>query len=260
MKNIGIALGLSLALGLGSAVAHADEPVGPPAPAAEDKPLALRESKTAEAPAASAPSTTMTLLKGLGVAGIAIAGFMVFKRKKMQGPGRASGVDVKIVGRTALGMRTEICVVDVGGERLVLGVTPTTVTTLSILQDAPVELGELAEATEPREASTIRTRARSLAEEPESALLRLLDNARKQTANVPAPSRHHGDAPASSRRGEDMPTIRHDLSSPTTRHDLDAEATIAVPPKAPAPPRQRAPRRLEEQVRGLNVAKSRRAS
>lgn len=259
MKNIGIALGLSLALGLGAAVAHADEPVvGPVAPAAEEKPLVLRESK-AEAPAQSSPSTTTTLLKGLGVAGVAIAAFALFKRKKIQGT-KSSGVEVKIVGRTALGMRTEVCVVDVGGERLVLGVTPTTVTTLSILQDAPVELGELADLSEPREATTVRTRARSLAEEPESALLRLLDNARKQTANVPVPARQTGDAPISSRRGDDVPTTRHDLSSPTTRHDLDADATLAIPPKAPAPPRQRQPRRIEEQVRGLNVAKSRRAS
>lgn len=206
-------------LGLGGGVAHAEEAlVGPPV---QEAPLTLREEAPPKVASASAPSS-ITLLKGLGVAGVAVLAFALFRRTRTNRGLVLS--EVRVVARTSLGMRTELCLVEVAGERLLLGVTPTAVTTLSVLADAPTELADLGDVAPRREAQPSH-------EQPSSSLIRLLNNARKHTASTTGSSRMLTD-------------------------EMDDEGVDLAPPSQ----RSSSPGRVEGQVRGLQRTRSRRAS
>jgi len=71
----------------------------------------------------------------LGLCGLVFAGAATFYLKK-RAPGAPVGPTIKVAARTSIGVRSEILLVDVDGHRLLLGVTPSSVRTLSVL---PVE-------------------------------------------------------------------------------------------------------------------------
>ncbi|MBX3210417.1 MAG: flagellar biosynthetic protein FliO [Labilithrix sp.] len=108
----------------------------PEAPAAT--PLATRPSKplTLASPSEGTPFV-YKLFAGVGVA--AAAGLWLKKKRKGQAALPASRIDV--LGRTSVGVRSELLVVEVEGTRLLVGMTPSAIQTLAVLDavDAAVE-------------------------------------------------------------------------------------------------------------------------
>ncbi|HVH43282.1 MAG TPA: flagellar biosynthetic protein FliO [Labilithrix sp.] len=118
-----------------------------PAPAPEapaPTPLATRPAKPLSL--ANAPEHTpfgYKLLAGICVA--TAAGLWLTKsRRKKKIASIATRIDV--VGRTSLGMRSELLVVDVEGTRLLVGMTPSAIQTLAVLDSPVPEASEAAEA------------------------------------------------------------------------------------------------------------------
>ena len=124
--------------------AFADEIMGPPSPVAEvaepaepvaedpappveaekpaGKPLELRPNRSSDGSGAGGFGIGMKLA---AIAAVFGGAFLLFKRKNggFASP-RSVGVGPRIVSRTAVGMRNELLVVEVEGQRLLIGVTP----------------------------------------------------------------------------------------------------------------------------------------
>ncbi|NUO53430.1 MAG: flagellar biosynthetic protein FliO [Polyangiaceae bacterium] len=129
------------------AEAHADatqpEPATDAAEPETTTPLEVRPSR----PLATAPVESGTSIwTKLGLCGLVFAGAATFYLRK-RAPGAPVGSTIKVAARTSIGVRSEILLVDVDGHRLLLGVTPSSVRTLSVLPVEP-SLSEAAE--EPR--------------------------------------------------------------------------------------------------------------
>jgi flagellar protein FliO/FliZ len=107
-------------------------------------PLEVRPSK----PLATAPQESGTSVwTKLGLCGLVFAGAAAFYLRK-RAPGGPVGPTIKVAARTSIGVRSEILLVDVDGHRLLLGVTPSSVRTLSVLPIEPM-LSETAEVQAP---------------------------------------------------------------------------------------------------------------
>ncbi len=118
------------------------EPVAAPSTeASEKRPLQLRPSKSSDAAAESGGTSVWTkLLLALVVIAAAV---VVFRRRPfagLAGDSERPTPSLRVLARTSVGMRTELLIVEADGQRLLLGVTPTAVQTLSVLGDAPSEL------------------------------------------------------------------------------------------------------------------------
>jgi flagellar protein FliO/FliZ len=100
-------------------------------------PLTLRGSKTAIANE-TAPTNVAGLLAKIGIVlTIGGAGAWWFLRRK-QGDAKASSLrNIKIVTRTSVGLRQDLVWIEVAGQQLLLGVTPSQITTLAELDQAP---------------------------------------------------------------------------------------------------------------------------
>jgi hypothetical protein len=72
--------------------------------------------------------------KVLAVALIAAAGFFVWQRRSGR-PGDKRDLTLQILRRTSVGVRSELVVVEVEGQRLLLGVTPHSIQSLLILPE-----------------------------------------------------------------------------------------------------------------------------
>jgi flagellar biogenesis protein FliO len=158
-------IGLTVTVGL-SPPAAAEELVGPPPVEAEE----AVEPQPAPAPAPERklrkPTDGPIALKprdeGIGwgakagFIGVAAIGAYLFYRRR--GPGGLSLPLTplpKVVGRTALHGRSSLVVVEVEGQRLLLGVTPSQITTLTVLSDElKVGASEIEEPS--RDASVLR--------------------------------------------------------------------------------------------------------
>lgn len=158
--------------------AHADatqpEPATDAAEPEAPTPLEVRPSR----PLATAPAESGTSIwTKLGLCGLVFAGAAAFYLRK-RAPAVPVGPSIKVAARTSIGVRSEILLVDVDGHRLLLGVTPSSVRTLSVL---PVEsLSEVAE--EPRAASAAAPPTESFG----SSFDRLLARAREEAELAPA--------------------------------------------------------------------------
>lgn len=150
-----------------------------PAPAAT--PLATRPSKplTLASPNEGTPFA-YKLFAGVGVA--AAAGLWLKKKRRGHAPTTASRIDV--LGRTSVGVRSELIVVEVEGTRLLVGMTPSAIQTLAVLDavDAPA-----VEAPAPLELPA-RERA-PIARAEERPLLEMADRARSLLGGVGAPAK-----------------------------------------------------------------------
>jgi flagellar biogenesis protein FliO len=135
--------------------------VAPPSPPAKEAPAAVvappkeatpvaampaaAPSKEAELPLALRPASPLTLAaepastpwiyKLAFGAAILAAGFILWKRRRTHGTKRAPGNAIRVLGKTAMGLRGELALVEVGGMRLVVGITPSSMQTLAILPD-----------------------------------------------------------------------------------------------------------------------------
>jgi flagellar biogenesis protein FliO len=156
-------IGLTATVGLSTAAA--DELVGPPpvedAELSDPQPPAaqpeLKLRKPADGPIALKPRDEgIGWGAKVGMIGVAAVGaYLVYRRRNAGGAGLPLTPLPKVLGRTALHGRSSLVVVEVEGQRLLLGVTPTQVTTLTVLSDElKPGASEIEEPT--REATTLR--------------------------------------------------------------------------------------------------------
>lgn len=121
----------------------------PPPPSEHATPLTLRSSKPLEL--AQEPAHLSTGWKIVALLAL-VGGTLVYLRRRAPRRGDATG-DLLIVRRAAVGIRSELLVVNVEGQRLLIGVTPHTIQSLAILDSeepasngvsatAPTMLGE----------------------------------------------------------------------------------------------------------------------
>lgn len=139
----------------------------PEEPGAATEAEATPATSTATPPAAATPltlkpesqasprtSTDIGLATKVGACALIVgAGIWAFKRRRSAAKGDPAGKGaLSLVSRLPLGARIEVCVVEVEGQRLVLGVTPQSICTLSVtgLESALVE--EEPRAAQPRAA------------------------------------------------------------------------------------------------------------
>lgn len=119
------------------------EAAPPPAePAAEKpapRPLELRPNRPNEVGSGGGFSIGLKLL---AVAAVFAGAFLLFRRGQTVKAARVAGAAPRIVSRTAVGMRNELLVVEVEGQRLLIGVTPSAMSTLSVITEEPRELIE----------------------------------------------------------------------------------------------------------------------
>jgi flagellar protein FliO/FliZ len=137
------AIGLALAATslTGPAVAEGEDPSATPVVAPASTPLALRPSKTLElAPEPQHGATTWKVAFVLALVG----GAALYLRRRAA-PIRRRDAELTIVRRAPLGLRSEIVVVNVEGQRLLLGVTPHSIQSLAIL-DSDEPQARVAEA------------------------------------------------------------------------------------------------------------------
>lgn len=123
-----------------------------PAPAPASAPLQLRPSPTLET---KPPATGFGVgYKLAAIAAVFGGALLLFRRKQGVTFNVGASIKPRVVGRTSIGMRSEVVVIEVEGQRLVLGVTPSQVTTLSVLTEEP-KLAP-AEIEEPQTESVMR--------------------------------------------------------------------------------------------------------
>jgi flagellar protein FliO/FliZ len=146
------------------AVAAAPEaaPAGPlpsvfaaaPAAAEPGTPLALRPSKPLEL--AKEPPSGGSLGWKIVAILLVLGGVALFARKRLQ-PVVISDARLNIVRRTGIGLRSELVIVDVDGQRLLLGVTPSSIQMLATLEgeDAPGALAASLGSTDERFAALL---------------------------------------------------------------------------------------------------------
>jgi flagellar protein FliO/FliZ len=100
-------------------------------------PLALRPSRSLDLPD-ERPSSGVGLRLG-GVALVAVVGAWLWKQRK-PAPTPSSIPVLQILRRTSIGVRSELILVDMDGQRLLLGVTPNSIQNLYIMAPSePVE-------------------------------------------------------------------------------------------------------------------------
>jgi hypothetical protein len=132
---------IALTLAAVPSTALADEPAPAPvaapatstSPATETgTPLVTRPSK----PLALAPANPSSPIgyKVLAGFGLAAAAAMWLRSKRKTAPSAKARSSIDVVGRTSVGVRSELLVVDVEGTRLLVGMTPSAISTLAVLE------------------------------------------------------------------------------------------------------------------------------
>jgi flagellar protein FliO/FliZ len=107
-----------------TALADAPEPPATPLVTRPSRPLTL----------ASANESTPLGYKVVAGAGVALAAALWLRNKKRSTRGATSKSRIDVLTRTSVGVRNELLVVDVEGTRLLLGMTPGSIQTLSVLE------------------------------------------------------------------------------------------------------------------------------
>lgn len=133
---------MALTLAGSTAFAAEEPPVSAPAPAAT--PLVPRKQPIALAPPPASTPVTYKVIAVLGVA--AAAALYLRKRKQQQSEPASKRSVIDIVGRSSLGVRSELIVVDVEGTRLLVGMTPSSIQTLAVLEQPNAEPMKLVDA------------------------------------------------------------------------------------------------------------------
>ena len=141
----------------------------PPAAPTPDKPAAdplnLRPTHALE-PATPAP--TLGLGTKLALAAlIGGAAFFVYKRRSGVRPAKLSAL--RVTARASIGARTEVCVVEIDGQRLLIGVTPSSIRTLTVLtEEALIEQETAPSAIEEGFKRLLSSARRDIQPEPEA--------------------------------------------------------------------------------------------
>jgi flagellar biogenesis protein FliO len=143
--------------------AAAAAPAAPPPP---ELPLALRPAPKPLTLAAE-PAPTPWPYKLLFGAAVLGAGALAWKKRRslaFAGKRATATTPVRILGKTSMGLRGELALVEVGGMRVLIGVTPSSMQTLAVLPDDDSEAAEEAAAAamdepEPERAAPRESRA-----------------------------------------------------------------------------------------------------
>lgn len=231
-------------------------PVAPPAPVATPAIAPATPSAENELPLALRPPTPLALApqsepipwayKFLFGAAIAAAGAIVWKKRRSLATKQATGTAVRVLGKTSMGLRGELALVEVGGMRLLVGVTPSSMQTLAVLPDEFSEAAETAEETE-------SPRALKAATESSPAPRDLASRARALFAAIdvgpPVPPRAGVSAFAASRYADERDTDAHE----------SAPSPASTTPKSREQGKRRPAREgrevpLEGQARGIALA------
>ncbi len=176
-----------------NAQAPAAAPIAAPAPASPaEVPLALRQSHpVALAQESHGGSIAWKALFGI----IAIAGgFYVWKKKAAPSAGPTR--QLRIVARVGIGVRSELLVVNVDGQSLLLGVTANSMQTLATLE-APAESEAMDEVPASRESapSVTSDRFSDLLKASLAAVTTAATTSPTLNASLPAPRRSSMPAP-----------------------------------------------------------------
>jgi MYXO-CTERM domain-containing protein len=115
-----------------AAAGAAAAPAGPAAKEPEP-PLALRPSTPLAL--ASEPAPTPWIYKAAFGAALLAAGVILWRRRRNVTGKRSAAPAMRVLGKTAMGLRGELALVEVGGMRLVVGITSGSMQTLAILPD-----------------------------------------------------------------------------------------------------------------------------
>jgi flagellar protein FliO/FliZ len=174
------------------------QPAGapPPTPATESgTPLVLR---AASKPLELAQEPQHAGLGWKVVAVLVVLGGGVLLARKRGLPGkRGDTAQLSIVRRTSIGMRSELLVVNVEGQRLLLGVTPHSIQSLAVL-DGEEQEAALPEP-EPAQTSTLGARFAAMLDSADARAPRKLTRDRSPasaSASAPAPAPASAPAPA----------------------------------------------------------------
>jgi flagellar biogenesis protein FliO len=137
-----------------------------PSQAAEDLPTSL--PLVAPKPIALAPTESHTNRGWILIAAVAAGGVGAWSWKRRQTVAKVTdNARLRVVSRTGIGGRNELVIVDAGGQRLLLGVSASGITTLATLDEAEEREPISAPApptSEPRQAATLRARLDAMIE------------------------------------------------------------------------------------------------
>ena len=136
----------------------ASAPIAAPTPAASTStPLQLRETQSSH-PLELAPEPAANSLWKLGaILALMGAGAFALKKHNEKNKPAATIKSLQVLKKLSIGVRTELIVVDVDGQRLLLGVTPSSIQTLASLPDPePMEMQEPEMASASRISPTVR--------------------------------------------------------------------------------------------------------
>lgn len=78
----------------------------------------------------------LTLITVLGLMGLSLWAFRKTMGKDGKMPGKKTGAPIKVVTTSFLGQKKNLAVVEVAGEMLVLGVTPTSINFLTKIESS----------------------------------------------------------------------------------------------------------------------------
>jgi flagellar protein FliO/FliZ len=249
------------ALVLPTSLALADPP--PPAVPSAGTPLAPRVSH----PDKALPSPNFAgLAAKVGLALIVVGGALYAYRRQAAKPPSVAPT-LSIVARASLGLRNELVVVEVDGQRLLLGVTPSAINLLNVLTDATAvhDEAEVDEAPQPEAAVSVA-----------QLIENRLGRRGSPLATIPSPpkSRARERDEAIQERTAPPPAVASSRPPPTVGDEEDSSpkpllgtprsafrgkarsATRAMPPPKEPPrvsPPSDAP--IERQVQGLSRAR-----
>jgi flagellar biogenesis protein FliO len=209
------------------------------------------------APAASSTPLGYKVIAGIGVAAAAV----LYALRRRKSPAKKIRAKIDVLGRTSLGVRSELLVVDVEGTRLLVGLTPSAIQTLAVLETPEGTVGALAdeapekklrelvddEATPDevgiaRSASDRRAAARGLGGSPmldDDSEVRRMPQAKRKSEVPPArPSREIQALLATRRSSTRMPAVTEQMIA-DRRDQLAADRGDASASPSPVPRRRR---------------------
>jgi flagellar protein FliO/FliZ len=204
-SRFAIALAVAATTLTAPAAAETSDPPGAPAvapgtsPAPTSTPLSLRPGKPIEL--AQEPLHGSTPWKVAFV--LALVGGAALYLRRRAAPREARLPELTIVRRASLGLRNELVVVNVEGQRLLIGVTPHSIQSLAILDADDAQMQPSAPATRAgstlgeRFAAMLDTASRGTAEGPTLAA----EPARRAPAERPVRPSLHADDGAEQARG-----------------------------------------------------------
>ena len=261
MKRAVAALTLAVSV-LTPAFARGDEPAPPPAapasapvpvpaPAAEPSrgtPLSVRPSRPVEL--APEPPRSRYGTAFLVLAALIGGGYWVYRRRSGAMP-VVPVRTIKVSARRAIGVRSELLVVEIDGQSLLLGVTPGSIQRLAVLPDLGAAEKVLSDDVEPGFRLPLDL-------DREGVLDARLE---ARGDHKPEPRGEHRPEPRSEHRPDPRASLRPESRGgeprPDLRGELRPDPPRGEPRRAPAPAStsasrgRRADLPVEEQVRGL---------